>query len=318
MEYFEKRNLNDFNTNLQSAFALLSVAGKYRVVGSSSYKSIRYNNDYDLDEVYSKTKTSKAVLDKILSIFQDIFQTAEKNPNLYITDFKAGIDSNREALRWNKNDINRGFKQLKNGKLVTFQDILLTKSVIKLDLVDYLDGYFTEISEMYFFKFGSHTNYYEDEFEKEHMLTELKINTNSLLEEGNYFKALKRLFSYLSIKDQVKYKDELIRLIHFFNSNVGLIYKAKSELDVLLLLLQNEFRKPPLKDIFNTLQIVKQNLSGVFEISLKDVTTMIDKICLYDSYSAVIKALKELSDYLYKVASDKSLDFISQNKNLFI
>jgi hypothetical protein len=318
MEYFTKRNLDDYNNKLKSDFALLSVAGKYRVIGSGSYKSVRYNNDYDLAETYTKTKLSKSILDEVLKIFQEKFRVVENNPNLYITDFKCGIDSDGEALRWDKDDMKKGVKILKNGRMMTFQEILLTKSVIKLDMVDYLDGYFTEISEMYFFKFGDHTNYHEDELDKEHLLVALKVATNEYLNEGNYFKALKRLFSYISIKDENKYKKEAMELIDFFNTSVGLIYKAKSELDTLLLVLNNKFRKPALKDIFNTLQIIKQNLSGVFDIPLKDVTTKIDKICLYNSYSKVESEIEELRDYLFKIASEQSLDFISKNKNLFI
>jgi hypothetical protein len=317
MEYFAKRNLNEYNNNLKSVFCLLSVSGKYRVVGSSSYKSIRFNNDYDLSEEYTKTNHSKAVLDKVLSLFQNIFRTAEQDPNLYIMDFKAGID-NGEALRWNKNDIKKGFKELKNGKLMTFQEVLLTKSVIKLDMVDYLDGYFTEISEMYFFKLGDHTNYNEDEFERDNILSSLKISTNEYLNEGNYFKALKRLFSYLSIKGDSKYKAEERALIDFFNTSVGLVYKAVSEIDVLILLLNCEFRKPPLKDIFNTLQIVKQNISSVFDIDLKNIITQIDKICLYNSYTKVETELKHVRKELFEISSSKSLDFIARNKNLFI
>jgi multidrug resistance efflux pump len=79
------------------------------------------------------------------------------------------------------------------------------------------------------------------------------------VKEGNFFKALKRLFSILLIE---KAKKPLLqKLISFFNSETGILYKANADLQILINVISNTFRQVKIEDIKNNLQIIKANLS---------------------------------------------------------
>ena len=56
-----------------------------------------------------------------------------KDPNYYILDFKCGETNNKEALRWNYKDMQRGY-QIKDKVKYFFKDCLKQNAVIKIDL----------------------------------------------------------------------------------------------------------------------------------------------------------------------------------------
>ena len=185
-----KKHKQDFNNNLLNTFNILSISGNYNIVGSSSLKSIYYNSDIDLNE-HDRFNSYKNVYEK----FKYIFQTCKENPNLFITDFKCGLNNKNEPFRWTYKDIMKGYIGKKS-----FEDCLKDKSMIKLDLVYLLNGVFVEISEVYFFKIQNHTNYYDDAFNTNSIKTSIQNEIHELLNNGKYFKALKRMFSILNIK----------------------------------------------------------------------------------------------------------------------
>jgi hypothetical protein len=311
MEKFDKRRIIDFNNKITDVFNLLSITGKYNVIGSSSLKSILYNSDYDLDELI---KSKKNIYREIFKTFQKKFQEANKNPDIFLTDFKCGIDINKDPLRWDKNDMKKGFKTLQ-GSTITFEDALKMKSVIKLDAIVLINGVFTEFSENYYLKIGDAANFEPEEAKIENILQSIKESFEDYFDEKNYLKALKRIFAYKKLEGGNEKQLDL--LIHFFNSWVGLLSYNKSELDILSLLLENKFRKPKLEDIKNNLQIIKQSLSYITAIDLSSVSNRIDYIC-----SLPVKTIKKEIDKLISFLSTKinkvSLDFISKNKNLLL
>ena len=50
VEFLHHRNLVDFNNNTKEIFNIMSVAGKYQIIGSSNISNLIYNSDYDLQE----------------------------------------------------------------------------------------------------------------------------------------------------------------------------------------------------------------------------------------------------------------------------
>ena len=58
---------------------------------SLALQGILYNADYDLNEM-DQIK-GQGAFDKVYEIFKHKFQLAKSNPNIYITDFKCGVDS---------------------------------------------------------------------------------------------------------------------------------------------------------------------------------------------------------------------------------
>jgi hypothetical protein len=250
--YFKKKN--KYPKEIEDVFKTLTINGKYQVIGSGSLEKIEYNSDYDLQEfINDKSNRRKAnplrenVLDKIYNYFKKKFIYCKKNPNYFITDFKCGIGEDGEALRWEYKDIIKGIKDD-----ITFQEALMQKSTIKIDMIVFIEGIATEFSENYYFKIGSTTNYYNEDIE-----LGIEKSLNEYLYMKNYWKVLKRLFS-LMLRNKTKNKTKLIKLIDFFNSDVGLMNKCKNEFDILLILLEQKFKKVNIDDIFYNIKKIKQ------------------------------------------------------------
>ena len=105
MELLEKREIEDFNENVRKVFNYLTITGKYNVIGSASLKRIKYSADYDLNELMESKKSKKKILNGILKMFREKFKEAKKDPNRFITDFKCGLDTDGEPLRWDYKDM---------------------------------------------------------------------------------------------------------------------------------------------------------------------------------------------------------------------
>lgn len=317
MDYFNKKQKNDFNNKVSKIFNLLSISGKYNLVGSSTLKSILYNSDFDLNELFEKSKDSKKMEDLVYHLFLKKYEYVDNDPNSYITDFKFGINSDGSALRWKKKDVYNGYIVLKNKQKLTFQDCLKIKATMKIDLISLINGYFTEFSEVYYIKLGDMTNYNDNEFDINRIMESLKDEAKSKLEEGNYLKSLKRLFSYMLIKNKKKYKNKLTKLIQFFNSSVGIINKMRSECEILNILLDNKFKPVNINDIKTTLQIMKASLANVFDVDLGNISNILNNICSLTSKREMRNEIEKVQDFLYKINNNLSLDFINKNKNLY-
>ena len=296
----KKKTKEDFNNNLQNIFNLISISGHYKIVGSASLKGIYYNSDIDLNE-NDELDSYKKVYEK----FKQIFEICKNNKDIFITDFKCGVDENNEPIRWS-------YKEIMNNsnKNKSFEDCLKQKSMIKLDIVYLLNGNFIEITEVYFLKIGNNTNYNENELNSEEIKKNLQNELKNLINEKQYFKALKRIFSILLMEN----KNNILqnKLINFFNSENGILYKANADLKILISVIENNFRKPDINDIKNNLQILKQNLSIQTETH-KNCSKIIDDICKIKNIIHMRIYIYKLSEYLQKVYNREAKTFLELN-----
>ena len=296
------RKPDEFKQSIQHVFDILAIRGKFNIIGSASNQDILYYSDFDL------ATFEKVSLQSIKKIFQNKFKEALKNPTIFITDFKCGeIDG--EPVRWNKTNIKTG-SQIVDGKRITLDECLLMPSTIKMDIVALIDGDFVEFSDNYYLSVNGVKNYSDEEVSKNVLLKELEKSAKEYYDEPNYFKYLKRVFSIKTMKNQSTKK-----LVDFFNSQVGLLNKSKTDLETLILVLENKFRKPKLEDVCNNIQIIKQNIGGVSEVEFKSTLYKdLDKICSYKNQTSIIKNLKKVINYLQKKVNETTLHFIKKNK----
>jgi len=184
-------------------------------------------------------------------------------------------------------------------------------STIKMDIVALIDGEFTEFSDNYYLTVNGVKNYDEQKkVSKNVNLKELETSAEEYYNEPNYLKYLKRVYSIKTMKGQSTKK-----LVDFFNSQVGIINKSKTDLETLILVLENNFRKPKLEDICNNIQIIKQNITGVSEVELKPTLHEdLDKICSYKNQTSIIKNLKKVINYIQDRLNETTLHFIKKNK----
>jgi len=298
-----ERKIEDYNNSLTKVMNLMSITRKYKVVGSANLRTSEFIQDYDIDSMFKANCNEQKILDSLTAKFRRIFSDAYKNPALFITDFKCGYDTSypedddRFKLRWNKEDMKKGYKILGNGEKKFFRDCLMDKVRMKLDMIYLLNGEFIEMSEMYRLNINGRKNYDDANIEKE-----LKQEIEKYKKEGNYFKVLKRKFSLAKWKGIIK-KD----YIDIFNGQPGLLNNLINQLKIIQNICLQTFRRPKLHEIRGNLQTIKQELSSVYEIYLPNFSSKIDSICkkslnkIYDSLTPIIEKLEtQLNKYVKK------------------
>jgi len=243
------RKENDFNNKTKTVFNLMSINGKYNVIGSANDANILYNSDYDLE--CHTDDNLKHVCEK----FKEIFKEAHENQDVFITDFKVGAVG-KEPLRWDYTDIMKG----KKGK-ITFIEALKMKEMIKMDMVVLINGVFVEFSDNYYFKIDGKEMY--DKITAKGLEENLKQSAKEYFDNGMFYKYLKRIYSLAILSNN---KKKVKMLYDYFNSIVGLCAKCASDLQILELVLDCKFRKVKISDIHSNLQIIKQKLSSCVQI----------------------------------------------------
>ena len=210
---------------IDKVLSILSIS-EYKIIGSKADPNIN-------DEVISDIDTQDIEKDKInpddiLKHFQEVFETLKNSTNIIITDFKCGYNTKtKEPYRWNYKNIMKGF-QYDDKKKIYFIDELKKKSTIKIDTIIYIYNDIIELTMNYYFK-GTY-----DKKSKKEIVKELKEDIRDYKNEGNYYKALKRLNSLNKIIGKKNKK-----LLDIINSEYGIMAKDKSRLETLLFLIKN-------------------------------------------------------------------------------
>jgi hypothetical protein len=255
-------------SDLNKAFHFLELKASHNyLIGSNNIRNMLYANDYDLN-ANLKTGDSITVLHKLYEEFLHIFTTAYNDPKYYILDFKCGIYNN-EPIRWLYDDMKIGFIVMDNHRF-TFEECLLMdepEAVVKLDMCYIHNNIFTDINCLYNLHIIQSKKSKESAQET---VTKLKEDIQSLYEEGNLFKVIKRYFSLLVIEH--KLNDKIMELI---NSDFGMFYKFISFLDMVVIMLEQKFKPIPRKLININLEYIKQFGS---HITLFDVDFLLDKL----------------------------------------
>ncbi len=312
-----KKRITSFANSVQSVFNLLSISRKYKVVGSAALNEIKYSADYDLNEFFKEDISDKGeILNRLYKVFRDKFKVAAADPNIYITDFKCGEDSDGEPLRWSYADMMRGTKTLENGRTVSFQECLLMKASLKLDMVVVIDDRFVEFSDNYFLKLGEESNYFPHDISQDHVLNGLKHDYYfNIQSSGNLMKALKRLFSYLRLENEGKNEAKLDKLVEFFNSETGMLYKINSEIKTIITIIDNTFRVAPRAQVRKNLSLILPELRGnaTAPIRARLTAAMAAKTKTQQG-----QYLADASNMIQKIINESAADFISKNKNLIV
>lgn len=248
----------DFDKKTQSIIHLLKVYGTQTIQGTGSDKLMDYISDIDLQE-YINCKDDKEVYKSILKIFQDKYKEVEKHNNIFITDFKCGVLRGGIPIRWNRDNIKKGFQIIEDRK-IKFVDCLKQTSIIKMDIIALIKGKFTEFSENYYFSFGRHKTYND--------ISKYDINVSLLRDYKKYlkdkpFKAIKRLYSYQKLNNKVDKK-----IITFLNSTNGKLNKLAGDIEIVINVI--DFN-PDRNNIIKNLEYIRDDLPEPFKSKLTEI-----------------------------------------------
>jgi Trp operon repressor len=125
------------------------------------------------------------------------------------------------------------------------------------------------------------------------------------------FKALKRVFSFLRLKQSQPHVQK--QLIDFFNGQVGLLNKCKHDVEMLDDLLGISFHKPNRTDIISNLHIMKESLEQIMRQNMRQT---IDLIIRRRGLNEMKSGMEILKSYLQKKVNEETLAYLDGNKIL--
>jgi hypothetical protein len=129
----------------------------------------------------------------------------------------------------------------------------------------------------------------------------------------DYFKALKRAFAYYKLEAEGKNDNKIQKLLEFFNSETGLLYKIRSELKTIQDVLNQTFRKVKLEQIHGNIQLILAQLRGH-----SDITSLLQSALIQRTPKSISQYLEKASEILFSDINKSTLSFVSQNKNLLL
>ena len=199
---------------------------KMNIKGTASLASQQYYSDLDLFTDILEKEPSDITYKK----YYDMVQKSESINDMYFIEFKVQNKKGDKVKYTHLNEFNEK----------EFNKIYKTVDFIKLDYVIRIGNKFIELSVNYFY--DKNNNIKESDKSFQEITKSLKDDMNEQIKEGNYFKALKRLFSVYNlkyVKEQLKNTDKYISLSKFFNSEWGKLYSETANLKAIKLLLEN-------------------------------------------------------------------------------
>lgn len=290
------KQVKDLSKGEQKIAKILRLHGTQRILGTGSDKQMDYISDIDLQE-YVNCKKSDKVYSEILKMFQKKYKEIEAIPNTFITDFKCGELAGGIPIRWNATTIQKGY-QIIEDRRYDFTTCLKQESIIKMDIIAYLGGKFTEFSENYYLDIGGHKSY--PEFNKNALADSLLRDFKKYVNQGKPFKALKRLYSSQKLTGKVNKI-----LITFLNSRTGLLNKIKGDLEIVLDVMDKEV----------DMKIIMDAIGNILAESPEYLKQFTKNVSPASSKEDIGKEVKRLIEEIDKKVKDKTIQFL-QKKNL--
>jgi hypothetical protein len=303
---------HEYEKGLRQIFNLLTIRGDYQVIGSGAIEEIKYGSDYDLQEFVKEGDYQKST-NHLLEMFRKKFAMAEADRDVFILDFKVGVDDEGNPIRWDKKSIKAGYKKV-DGRKVTFQECLLMKSTIKMDITALIDGVFIEFSDNYYLTLRDFNTFTAVAKSHEDILYSLQHEAQTKYNHGDYWKASKRIFAFM--KSKGGHIPQIKQLVNFFNTDTGRLSKNRSELDIIALVVDNKFRKPKKVDVVRNLRLVEMDIAKLHGYKIKDLHEKMNAICKITNVVKMKEPIEELSAYLKAEVNKTTKEFLDHHNQI--
>lgn len=282
-------------------------------LGSSTFAVQKYWSDLDINNVFKEEGNIDQVAHAGLKNIRKLVKEIVNQPDVYFSDFKAGVDENGNALHWTADQI------LDTDNIWILTDALKQKSVIKLDIIAPLGDRFIEASTFFILaQVDSENNIKNILNLPDDFIEQFQNNLRSEISKyanTKPFKAIKRLWSLSRIRKDIPTLKKIVPLI---DSNLSLLSRITADMETLILLLE-KVSDPPVKDMARSVSQFKENLSTIADIKLplNEFDMLIDKLVLLligkfnkSNRREAISLLKSMHDYLLKIINIETLDYL--------
>lgn len=235
----------------------------------------------------------------------NFYKTALQNDEIsnpvfdIITNLKTNEDalyfcSNLYKVRWTIQDILNGYTILFNTKKYLFKDIFNQQSIIKIDVMLFDD---TEIRFIPFSNYFEFVNKNKNiNFEPQEVENSLQNEADDLQSKGNYYKAVKRLYSLSLLKKDTKAAKKYLKII---NSNAGYLYFVRGNIENCIQVLSLYKKQKTLDEVNLVLQQFSETASPAFT---KSINNFFNKTLNKHTHYGLLKSLVNLEDALNKQA----------------
>lgn len=293
----------------------LGSIDEWKVIDESAYiDNSGKLRGYNQEE--SSKKLLKLLKDKIISRkeYEEGKKTLVKNPNY--EELKHIIkDLRYNIVRWSPTEILRGEKQIRS-RPYTLEEGFKSKSLFKLDVFALVAGTYTEFTIIYDVRLkGKRLNYFGVDT-KQTLLNDIHLYKSI----GNWFKLLKRLFSYYNYvlkyektTNKKKYIDNVEKIINILNSDIGILYTIVQDIDVILFLMEKGVA--PRREFINEISNFTNKINNVYQVNLgTHIYNTINNISKLKTKKAIQKKLEYLQNHFTQILNKQTKKMMDEAK----
>jgi hypothetical protein len=231
----ETRELGELDADVSRLLSNFELPGaKLNIKGTARYKNLHYRSDYDLLIALKRSMTAPQFFEAI----SDVLHKIARDRNMFFIELKLETTTGEKRRLHPRQEIRMTWLEKDFDRL----------SFAKIDVVIRVQNKFYEASCIYAFRDGP--------MDQAGVIANLQQDMNEFLKEGNYYKALKRLFSIAVLNNN---QTTLTYLTNVFNSPLGQENEKLCNLKALQLLRQNYPDKSTLQKINQNIKLLNES-----------------------------------------------------------
>lgn len=279
--------------------------------------------DYDYEKTVGKLKALYESGDLTKAEYENGKKLIKRNPSIAEWG-RMQKELRFQVLRWSPADVLRGYLDMRDGERVDLGEAMKT-GLFKLDCIAYIEdlNLYQEFSIIY----DVRINGVRASAKPQQTEVTLKRDIQYYSAVGDWFKVVKRLFSYNSYlyrygrREKHKIVKNIEVLNDLLNSDLGILNSVKNDLEVLLFLYEN-FARVPRDKVRKMVEGFVKRLSNVYSVNkymkaehsilgkIGDILTG-DKASMENDIAKVYKKIKTILNEATKKRLNKIEKFIS-------
>jgi hypothetical protein len=261
--------VNEFTKNLQKIVEILLSKQNHYFMEIKAGLDERFLIDMDnLENVINKVNE----LRKQELISNEEYQVIIDSQNLNEID---KILRDHYVIRWTADEVLKGEKLLPGGGMITLQQAMRQKSKINIEIIAYVNGRFIDVSNFFILVLNNPggpeqvINLPQDIYDNfdDYFVGTLKDAIVDLLDEGEYFKAIKRMWSLARFEHD---EGTIFNLKPIISGDVSALNQVKADLAAIIKLYKKSFN-PPHELVIKELSEMKDRISNNLLIDRKDL-----------------------------------------------
>ena len=299
--------LGDVKAGFDNVFRI--PIGELKVIRNSE-KLIGYNPKL------IKSKLSLLYKNRLLNNddYHKILKMVTSKIDRYHWDELYNTLRNHWILRWDASELLKGYKILSGNRKFTLEDAFKQESLIKIDVWANIYGKYIEITNLFVFAEklpNGKLKFLNINWGPMEQGLKQQIRTLKSEYKFNPFKMTKRLWV---LATRVFNDAKMAKITEtLLNSDVGILYMVKSEIETIILMLKN-VKNPPMDILLKQINKFKDTLSYISTFDFKE--EIVDKII--DSISSGNLDKKQMNDaliglntYFKNIINEKSVKYLN-------